>query len=126
MSKPKWMKLLLHRFKSFVHAGRGLILLFQQETNAKIQIAALVGVVILCFLSALSTWEWVAVLTVAAMVLVCEALNSAIEKVADSITLEFHPGIRDAKDLAAGAVLLAAAFATLVGGIILIPKWIPL
>jgi len=62
---------------------------------------------------------------VSMIVLMGEALNSALEKACDAITIEPHPSIRAAKDLAAGAVLLASCFALLVGCFIFIPKWLP-
>ena len=100
-------------------------MLFQHETNARIQLTAFAASVLLGFLSSLSTWEWISILLASAIVLMGEALNSALEKACDSITTELHPGIRDAKDLAAGAVLLASCFALLVGCLIFIPKWLP-
>ena len=86
---------------------------------------AFVASILLGFFSSLSTREWVSILLASAMVLIGEALNSALEKACDAITIDPHPSIRDAKDLAAGAVLLASCFALLVGCLIFIPKWFP-
>ena len=125
MHQSKLWETLRSHVKSFQNAGRGVAILFQQETNARIQLTALVVVVLLGFLSSLSTWEWISIFLVSTIVLMGEALNSAIEKTCDAVTLETHPSIRDAKDLAAGAVLLASCFALLVGCLVFIPKWLP-
>ena len=125
MHQPKLWETLRSRVKSFQNAGRGVAILFQHETNARIQLTAFVASVLLGLFSSLSTREWVSILLASAMVLMSEALNSALEKACDAITIDPHPSIRDAKDLAAGAVLLASCFALLVGCLIFIPKWLP-
>lgn len=125
MHQSKLREALLRRIRSFQNAGRGVAILFRRETNAKIQLTALVAAALLGFLSSLSTWEWISIFVVSTIVLMGEALNSAIEKACDAVTLETHPSIRDAKDLAAGAVLLASCFALLVGCLIFVPKWLP-
>jgi diacylglycerol kinase len=125
MHQSKLWETLRSRVRSFQNAGRGVAILFQRETNARIQLTAFVAAVLLGFLSSLSTWEWISIFMVSMIVLMGEALNSALEKACDAITIEPHPSIRAAKDLAAGAVLLASCFALLVGCFIFIPKWFP-
>ena len=56
------------------------------------------------------------------LVWVTEILNTCLEKLADFITLEQHPHIKYIKDLAAGAVLVAAIIAVVTGLLIFIPK----
>ena len=51
-----------------------------------------------------------------------EAINSAIEALADTISTDYHPLIGRAKDLAAGAVLFAALTAALIGLLIFVPR----
>jgi len=125
MHQSKLWETLRSRVRSFQNAGRGVAILFQRETNARIQLTAFVAAVLLGFLSSVSTWEWISIFMVSMIVLMGEALNSALEKACDAITIEPHPSIRAAKDLAAGAVLLASCFALLVGCFIFIPKWLP-
>jgi undecaprenol kinase len=48
-------------------------------------------------------------------------LSGRIEQACDAITLEKHPRIRDAKDVAAGAVLLACVMAVVVGAVVFVP-----
>ncbi len=57
-----------------------------------------------------------------ALVLVTEMINTAIEFMSDAITLEHNENIKMAKDVSAGAVLLSAIFAALIGLIIFVPK----
>jgi diacylglycerol kinase (ATP) len=66
--------------------------------------------------------EWVAIMIVSGMVFIAEMLNTAIEKSMDLISKEHHPEIEKIKDLAAGAVLIAALVAVVTGAIIFIPK----
>jgi diacylglycerol kinase len=58
------------------------------------------------------------------LVWVTEILNTCIEKAMDVITIEHHPQIKIIKDLAAGAVLIAALVAVIVGSFIFIPKFL--
>ena len=64
-------------------------------------------------------WKWL----VLAMVSVwgAEALNTALELLADAAKPEFHPLVKQAKDVAAGAVLIAAIGAAVIGALIFIP-----
>ena len=56
------------------------------------------------------------------MVLSLEMINTAIERICNIVHKEPHPGIKIIKDLAAGAVLLAAFVAAICGTIIFLPK----
>lgn len=57
-----------------------------------------------------------------AVVFVAEIFNASIEKLADVVSIAYHPKIKIVKDLAAAAVLVSAFLAVVVGGIIFIPK----
>ena len=69
----------------------------------------------------MSKVEWLILVLTIFLVFSMEAMNSALEKLADRVSPEYSPLIRDAKDLAAGAVLLVAIGAVIVGLIIFIP-----
>ncbi len=88
------------------------------QRNFRIHLAALVVVVTLGFLVGLSRMEWLAILLASGMVISAEAMNTALELVCDAVTRERHPLIGQAKDVAAGAVLLAALCACVVGSIV--------
>ena len=66
--------------------------------------------------------EWIALLICIGAVLAAEAFNTALEALADRISTEYSPLIRDAKDLSAGAVLILAIMSATVGLIIFLPK----
>lgn len=110
------------RIKSFIFAFNGLKLFFISEHNGRIHLVAAIIAVGISFYLHLSTFEWIAILAVIAAVFIAEILNTAIEKLADVVTIERHPKIKIVKDLAAAAVLVSAILALLVGGLIFIPK----
>jgi diacylglycerol kinase len=65
-------------------------------------------------------WRWI--ILAIAMVWLAEALNTAIERLSDAVTLEPNENIGYAKDVAAGAVLVAIAFSIMIGLMIFIPR----
>jgi diacylglycerol kinase (ATP) len=72
----------------------------------------------------LSTLEWCAVVVASVTVWVAEGLNTALELLADAVSPAFHPLIGQAKDVAAGAVLLAATGALVIGVLVFGPHWL--
>lgn len=81
------------------------------------------GLVILSgFFFSLTKMEWVSILFATGFVMTMEILNSAIETIIDYMRPEIHPQAKVIKDLAAGAVLVAAFVAALIGSLIFIPK----
>ena len=115
----KWT--LKKRTASFGYAFRGLGILLRDEPNARIHLfASLVVVSTALFLSIDATgWRWLGLAITA--VWLTEALNTAIERIADAAVPHPHPLIGQAKDVAAAAVLLAALFAILIGVSVLGP-----
>jgi len=69
----------------------------------------------------LSLADWCWIVLAISIVWTAEALNTAFEFLADAASPEFHPLVRDAKDVAAGAVLITAVTATIIGAIIFWP-----
>lgn len=110
------------RIKSFQFAFNGIKLLITKEHNAWIHCFAAVCVLIAGALLGLSRMEWIAVVVVIGAVLAAEAVNSSIEALADLVSPEYNEAIKRTKDLAAGAVLIMAIAAAIVGLIIFIPK----
>ena len=74
------------------------------------------------WLIGLSSTEWIAIVFAIGSVLAAEAVNSSIEALADLVSPEYNEAIKRTKDLAAGAVLILAISAAIVGLIIFIPK----
>lgn len=110
------------RLRSFVYAFHGICLLVTQEANAWIHCFAAVCVIVAGFFFGISRMEWVAVVFAIGMVLAAEAVNSAVEALADRVTEEYDEAIKRTKDLASGAVLILAITAAVIGFIIFIPK----
>lgn len=108
------------RLRSFVFAGRGLRLLLR-EHNTWIHLAATIAVVIAGIFFRLSLTEWAITVLAIGGVWITEALNTAIERLCDHVTPQQHPDIARIKDIAAGAVLLSAITAVIVGLCIFIP-----
>ncbi len=108
--------------RSFGWAFAGVWSMLRHQRNA--QIHALITLVVLVFALVLrvSANEWVALVLAIALVLALEALNTALEAVVDLASPQFHPLAKQAKDTAAGAVLIAAIGAAIAGCIIFLPK----
>jgi diacylglycerol kinase len=108
------------RVRSFRNAVRGVYQLFRHEPNAQIHFVAACFVLTLAVFLNVSKTDF-ALLTVAVtMVIVTEAVNTAIERLTDRVSPEFHPLAGQAKDVAAGAVLLSSFGATAIGVIVFV------
>lgn len=112
------------RLRSFYYAGAGIKQFFLQEHNARIHLAAAIVTGILAWQLKVSHGEAIALVLVIGLVWVTEMLNTCLEKAMDMITRERHPEVKIIKDLAAGAVLIAAITAIIVGSFIFIPKFL--
>jgi diacylglycerol kinase (ATP) len=109
------------RVQSFGHAFRGVGRLLVTQHNAWIHAVATAAVFTLALWLGLGWSEWVVLLVAVAMVWVAEAFNTAIEHLCDRVSPEYDPLVREAKDVAAGGVLIAAAVAALIGFLVLGP-----
>lgn len=118
MSDPRQRRL----WQCFADAGRGIRTVARSERNFCIHLAVLLAVVVAGFFLGLSGGEWLAVVLCAGLVLVAEVFNTALEYLADAVHPEADPGIRNAKDASAGAVLIAVVAAAVVGAIVFVPK----
>jgi diacylglycerol kinase len=110
------------RLKSFVYAWSGIKQVFRSEHNMWIHLSLAVVAIALAIFVKINKGEWVALVLVMALVVMAELFNTAIEKTMDFISKEKHPQIKQIKDIAAGAVLVAATAAIIVGCFIFIPK----
>lgn len=106
---------LRRRLLSFVHAGRGIATMIRSERNAQFHVLATIVVVAVGLHFEIERGEWLALALAVGVVFCAEAFNTAFEALCDVVSPEHHPGIGRAKDLAAGAVLLAALAALAVG-----------
>nr|WP_300002204.1 diacylglycerol kinase [Tissierella sp.] len=100
---------------SFNHAVSGIILSIKTERNMLIHYIGAILVLFASLFFDFSRMEFLILLFAVTLVIVMELMNTAIEKTVDMITVEYHPLARLVKDIAAGAVLISAMNAFLVG-----------
>jgi diacylglycerol kinase len=105
---------------SFRHAWAGIAYVVCTQRNARIHLAVAVVVIGLGLWVGLTLTQWAVVAVVAGMVLAAEWLNTAVEAIVDLATPDYHPLAKVAKDAAAGAVLLTAIIAVVVGVLLLV------
>ena len=120
------IKFLTERWRSFVYAATGLGFALNTQPNARIHLLATIAVVIIGFILGLARQEWVWVLVAIALVWLAELLNSAIEHICDVVSPEHSDAVKHAKDVAAGAVLVCAIIAAIIGLIVFQPYITPL
>ncbi|HEX5100659.1 MAG TPA: diacylglycerol kinase family protein [Polyangiaceae bacterium] len=113
------------RLRSFGHALRGLVRL-TRETNARIHALATVVVLWAGYFLQLAALEWALIAFAIGLVLSAEALNTAVESLADAAVPEPHPLVGAAKDLGAAAVLIAALAAVAIAALVLGPHLVTL
>ena len=109
------------RIRSFRYALIGLVRMIRCQHNAWIHVVATIAVVSVGLFLQLSRADWCWVVLALAIVWTAEALNTAFELLADAASPSFHPIVRDAKDVAAGAVLITAIAAVIIGLIVFWP-----
>lgn len=110
-------------FRSFQFAAAGIGTALKREQNIRFHFLAAVVVVLAGWLTGLSSLEWLIVILLIGGMIALEMVNSAIERVVDLATAELHPLAKQAKDMAAGAVLVFAAASAIIGLLIFLPKW---
>lgn len=101
--------------QSFNYAFDGVIHVLATQRNMRIHFAGAIISLLACIVLGVERWEFVAVLFAGAFVIVAEMLNTAIEATIDVSTTSFNPLAKVAKDVAAGAVLIATFCALIVG-----------
>jgi diacylglycerol kinase len=114
------------RTRSFGYAFRGVATLLVTQHNARIHAAASVAVVGLGFALGVSRLEWGLLVLAMALVWTAEGLNTALEWLGDVAAPEYHPRVKQAKDVAAAGVLFAAIGSALVGLLVFGPRLLAL
>lgn len=109
------------RAQSFTYAFRGILLFLKKTHNSWIQLCFLSATIILGFYFNITSVEWMMIVLASGLVLAAEAFNTAIEIDMDLTSPDYHPHARDTKDVAAGAVLISAFAAVIIGLIIFVP-----
>lgn len=110
-------------FKSFRYAVAGIVTA-TKEQNLRFHLLSAVIVLLAGIFTGLSMMEWLIIVLVMALVIGTEMVNTAIERVVDLASPEIHPLAKEAKDIAAGAVLVFAVISVIIGLLIFLPKWL--
>jgi diacylglycerol kinase (ATP) len=110
------------RLRSFKFALKGMWLLMSTEDSIKAQLFVAIIITAFGFYFNISNIEWMFQFFTIGLVLVAEALNTAVEKIADFIHPEYHEKIGFIKDIAAGASSFAAFTSLIIAGFIYISK----
>ena len=112
---------IVKRAESFTHAWRGISIFIKSTHNAWIHIVLFILAIIAGIYFCIDSFEWLVLILASGFVFVSEAFNTAIEIDIDLTSPDFHPYARDTKDVSAGAVLISAITAVIVGIIIFGP-----
>lgn len=110
-----------HRILSFKYALVGIVSALKEEPNLKFHFIAALLVIVLSFFLKISRADWIIIIFLIGFVISVELTNTAIEAIVDKFTDKEHPGAKLAKDISAGAVLVAAITAGVLGAIIFLP-----
>ena len=108
--------------KRYYYAFQEIISKLKQEKNMKVHIIIMIIVIICGIIFKISKIEWIICIILFALVISLELVNTSIEKTVDLITQEKNEIAKIAKDVAAGAVLVAAIAAAIIGLMIFVPK----
>jgi diacylglycerol kinase (ATP) len=106
---------------SFTWAFTGVVYAIRTQRNMQLHIAAMAIVLVVGLALNLSRLEFIAVIAAISLVLVAELLNTALEAAIDAVITDYHPLIKVAKDVAAGAVLVAAVNAVATAYLVFYP-----
>lgn len=106
---------------SFKYAFEGIVAALKKEPSLKFHLLAAILVIVLSLFLRLSSKDFIIIILLIGFVIALELTNTAIEAVIDEFTQNEHPGAKLAKDISAGAVLVSAITATVVGLLIFIP-----
>lgn len=120
------MKVLLEDVRAFVSGVRcaleGILFTLRSQRNFRIHLAMAVVVLVVGALLHFNRQEFILLLLTVILVLLAELLNTALEVAMNLVEARDHPVVRHAKDIAAGAVLLAVIGSVVVGVLLFGPK----
>lgn len=117
----------INRIESFQYAFTGIWHTIKTQRNAQIHVGIAVFIIFAGFFFHLSATDWAILCLTIGFVIVTEMLNTVAEAAMDYATIDFDPQVKIVKDVAAGAVLVAALTAIIVGVLIFGPpvwRWI--
>ncbi len=120
----KISKFILGRLRGCGYAFKGAILLLKTEPSIQVQTGIAVIMTVFGFYFNITSTEWILQIFAIGLVMSIEGVNTTAEAIADFIHPDFHDKIGFIKDVAAGAVFIAAITAMIIGFIIYIPYFI--
>lgn len=106
---------------SFKYAWEGLVAALRKEPNLKFHFLAGLLVLLLSAFLGISREDWMIIIILIGFVIAVELTNTAIEAVVNAFVDVQHPGAKLAKDISAGAVLVSAITAAIIGLMIFLP-----
>ena len=120
-NKRKWKN--RDVISSLEFALTGIFTAFKEEKNMRSHVLSAIAAIIAGLIFRISATEWLLLLLSIFLVIAFEIMNSAVENVVD-LASDYHFSMRakNAKDMAAGAVLVVSGFAVITGLIIFLPK----
>jgi undecaprenol kinase len=107
---------------SFKFGFEGIAAAAAKERNVQIHLTISVIVILFGFVFSINKYEWIAIILAIGGMVSMEMMNTAIERTVDMYTKEYHPLAKQAKDIAAGAVLVFAIASVMIGLIIFLPR----
>ena len=122
MFKKKFKKSKPSLLKSFYYAFQGIKVNILTERNLAIHFLVMLLVIVCGFVFKISVTEWLICILLFGFVITLELMNTAIETAIDICMPEINPKAKLAKDTSAGAVLVLAIVAVVIGIIIFGPK----
>lgn len=106
---------------SFKYAFQGIVDALRGEPNLKFHFLAGLIVLVISYILKISRDDWMIIIFLIGFVVAVELTNTAIEAVVDGFTDTLHPAAKLAKDISAGAVLIAALTSAIIGIMIFFP-----
>lgn len=113
-----------HHRIGFNYALEGLKSVFKLEFNFRVQCLIALVVIGTGIIMKLTSVEWLTIILVIGFVLIAEMFNTVIENLLDFLSPQIHPTVKMIKDVSAGAVLISAVIAVIIGLIIFVPKFL--
>ena len=110
------------RFRAIRYALGGISELLHKEKNTRVYLFFTIAAIIMGIVTHINEVEWLVLILIISAIWSAEAINSAIERTVDLVTLEKKPLAKSAKDLAAGGVLILSIGSVIIGLIIFLPK----
>ena len=117
----------IDRFKfSFLNALTGIRTAYKSQKNLRIHIVTGIFVIIIGIFLKVSILEWLILLLTILIVVITEMINTSLEFTVDLCSAEYSKQAKRAKDVSAAGVLITAVFASIIGAIIFLPKFLEL